>query len=51
METTSTEGGNQITSQLASLVPTFDPAKDDMRLYQQKVEILVAAWPKARLTE
>ena len=38
-------------SHLASLVPTFDPAKDDMIIYGQKVEIVLAAWPKEKLTE
>ena len=37
-----TSGGEksdqQITNQLASLVPSFDPAKDDMQTYKQKVE-------------
>ena len=28
---------------LASLVPTFDPSKDDMIIYSQKVELVLAA--------
>lgn len=36
---------------MASLVPTFDPSKDDTVVYQQKVELVLAAWPKARITE
>ena len=43
--------GNTVTTQLASLVPTFDPSKDDMRQYQQRVELVTAAWPKSKLTE
>ena len=37
--------------QLASLVPSFDPSKDNMILYSQKVELVLAAWPKDRITE
>ena len=52
MESTSSgDGGNTVTNQLASLVPSFDPSKDDMRQYQQRVELVTAAWPKGRYTE
>ena len=57
METTSSvsgEGGQTFgggTNNLATLVPTFDPAKDDLQTYQQKVELLCAAWPEARFGE
>lgn len=44
-------GEQQITNQLASLVPTFDPSKDDMQTYRQKVEIVLGVWPKSRITE
>ena len=44
-------GDQQITNQLASLVPSFDPSKDDMQTYKQKVEIVLGAWPKSRITE
>ena len=44
-------GEQQIINQLASLVPTFDPSKDDMQTYKQKVEIVLGAWPKSRITE
>ena len=36
---------------LTTLVPTFDPSKDNLRMYQQKVELLMAAWPKGKITE
>ena len=26
---------------------TFDPSKDNLRVYQQKVELVLAAWPKS----
>ena len=57
MESTSSvssEGGQTFgggTNNLATLVPTFDPAKDDLQTYQQKVELLCAAWPEARFGE
>ena len=42
---------NTVSTQLASLVPKFNPATDDVIVYQQKVELVLAAWPKNRLTE
>lgn len=44
-------GGGGVSNQLASLVPSFDPATDDLITYQQKVELVLAAWPKNRITE
>ena len=43
--------GFGVSNQLASLVPTFDPAKDDMTMYQQRVELVLAAWPQNRIQE
>ena len=40
-----------MSTQLASLVPTFDPATDDLLIYQQKVELVLAAWPPAKIPE
>ena len=37
--------------QLSTLVPTFDPAKDNLQVYQQKVELLLAAWRSNKITE
>ena len=37
--------------QLAALVPTYDPAKDDITIFQQKVELLVETWPPTRMIE
>ena len=56
MPTTGAEGsevqtGNGVSNQLATLVPTFDPGVDDPLIYQQKVELVYAAWPKGRVTE
>ena len=40
-----------VPNQLAQLVPTFDPAKDDVLVYGQKVQLLLAAWPSGKYTE
>lgn len=40
-----------VRNQLALLVSTFNLASDDMTVYQQKVELVLAAWPKGKLTE
>ena len=52
--TTSSGGdgaGGLIPNQLAVLVPSYDPSKDDLTIYQQKVELLTATWPEGRLIE
>ena len=36
---------------LATLVPSFDPSKDDMQTSQQKVQLLLSAWPKTTISE
>eukprot|EP00435_Cladocopium_sp_Y103_P038581 s1016_g10.t1 len=43
---TETAGG--VTNQLAYLVPSFDPSKDDLQMYQQKV---LSVWPQGRISE
>ena len=41
-----TEGvSGNVSDQLATLVPTFDPSKDDLNVYQQKVALILEAWP------
>ena len=40
-----------VSNQLALLVPTFDPSKDDLQVYQQKVALLLEAWPTNKYTE
>ena len=40
-----------VPNQLAVLVPTFDPSKDDLQQYVSKVELLVDVWPKNRIHE
>ena len=40
-----------VPNQLAALVPTFDPAQDDIREYTKKVELLQGMWPDNKWTE
>ena len=40
-----------INNHLWSLVPTFDPSKDSLEIWTQKVELLVGAWPQSKLSE
>ena len=40
-----------VPAQLALLVPTFDPAIDNVEIWSSKVELLVATWPATKLTE
>ena len=42
---------NTLVTQLSSLVPTYDPSKDDLQVYTQKVELLVSAWPESKYAE
>ena len=44
---TDTGVGNNLTT----LVPTFDPSKDNLQVFTQKVELVLAAWPKSKITE
>ena len=46
-----TGGYQQVPTQLAILVPTFNPSTDDIKVYSQKVELLTSAWPSNRLSE
>ena len=49
--TTGAETVGLVPTQIASLVPTFDPSKDDLLTYTRKVELLVGMWPEGRWTE
>ena len=42
---------NLVPNKLASLVPTFDPAKDDLTDYTKKVQLLMNMWPDGKWTE
>ena len=44
------EGGS-VPNQLATLVPSFDPSKDDLEQYTQKVELLCEVWPSTKYNE
>ena len=47
----SSDGSNPVTTQLAMLVPSFDPSTDSVDTWTQKVEMLMLAWPKTKLDE
>ena len=40
-----------ISNQLAALVPSFDPSRDDLQVYQQKVQLVLSVWPTNRIFE
>lgn len=40
-----------ISSQLAFLVSSFDPSKDGMQVYQQKVQLVFSVWPASKISE
>ena len=42
---------SMVPNQIAALVPTFDPSKDDLQVYTQKVSLLLEAWPIGKHTE
>ena len=50
-----TSGGAEavggVSTQLASLVPSFDPSKDDLQTYQQKVQLVLSVWPQGKIAE
>eukprot|EP00435_Cladocopium_sp_Y103_P017750 s3593_g4.t1 len=46
-----TETSANIPSQLAYLVPSFDPSKDDVQIYAQKVQLVLSVWPAAKISE
>ena len=47
----SSHEGGQITNQLASLVPSFDPATDNVEIWASKIELLQSAWPQDKMLE
>ena len=47
----SSHEGGQITSQLATLVPSFDPATDNVEIWASKIELLQSAWPPEKMLE
>ena len=52
MSAESREGSTtHVSSQLTTLVPTFDPSKDELEQYVQKIEMLTEIWPAEKLNE
>ena len=49
--TGSGDGTTLVPNHLASLVPSFDPSKDDLVAYSQKVQLLLGMWPDNKWTE
>ena len=47
----SSANDGMVPTQLTSLVPSFDPSKDDLQTYSNKVQLLVEAWPPGKYTE
>ena len=47
----SSEGNTATSNQMAMLVPTFDPGKDDLEQYTHKVELLSEIWPPNKMNE
>ena len=49
MESGSSE--SVLPNQLSALVPTFDPSTDNVEIWASKVELLLSAWPEAKIKE
>ena len=49
--TGSGDGTTLVPNHLASLVPSFDPSKDDLVAYAQEVQLLLGMWPDNKWTE
>ena len=47
----STDGNTATSNHMSTLVPTFDPSKDDLEQYTQKVELLSEIWPATKINE
>ena len=47
----SSAASSMVPNQLAALVPTYDPSKDDLEIYVQKIELLVTTWPTDKFGE
>ena len=45
---TASNDGGMVPNQLAVLVPTFDPSRDDVDTWAKKVELLMHAWPDGK---
>ena len=47
----SSEGNAATSNQMATLVPSFDPSKDDLEQYTQEVELLSEIWPSNKMNK
>eukprot|EP00435_Cladocopium_sp_Y103_P014544 s4904_g3.t1 len=45
------ETATYVPKELASLVPSFDPAVDNVEIWTSKVELLLSTWPATKLNE
>ena len=45
------EGNTATSNNMATLVPSYDPSKDDLEQYTQKVELLAEIWPSTKINE
>ena len=45
------ESSVPVPKELASSVPSFDPATDNVEIWTSKVELLLATWPSTKLNE
>eukprot|EP00435_Cladocopium_sp_Y103_P035218 s2140_g9.t1 len=45
------ESTGGVSNQLAYLVPSFDPSKGDLQMYQQKVQLILSMWPQGKINE
>ena len=43
--------GGGVSNQLAMLVPTFDPATDNVAIWSSKVHLVLEAWPETKIVE
>lgn len=46
-----TSDSSFVPSSLTSLIPTFDPATDQVEVWAQKVELLSKVWPSDKISE
>ena len=50
-EAEGSENVGGVSNQLATLVPSFDPAEDSVEIWSSKVELLLNAWPPGKIRE
>ena len=50
-QTSTSDGAGGVPNQLAMLVPSFDPATDNVDIWSSKVTLLLEAWPQNKIIE